>query len=137
MKIIMPDFGDPIFYIGMILVAIYAYIGGTWLQRRYDDNKKKNNEEAEKAPPAKIFLITFSRGANHSDANSLTSSFSQPNRTAKEASVVQAWFRPSPSSSWIWTQPVVFATAKNANVVIPTPNAASAVRAPTRHGLEE
>ena len=44
----MPDFGDPIFYIGMILVAIYAYIGGSWLQRRYDANKKKIEEEAEK-----------------------------------------------------------------------------------------
>ena len=48
MKVIMPDFGDPIFYIGMILVAIYAYIGGSWLQKRYDANKKKIEEEAEK-----------------------------------------------------------------------------------------
>ena len=48
MKVILPDYSDPIFYIGMILVAIYAYIGGAWLQRRYDANKKKNNEEAEK-----------------------------------------------------------------------------------------
>ena len=48
MKIILPDYSDPIFYIGMILVAIYAYIGGAWLQRRYDANKKKIEEEAEK-----------------------------------------------------------------------------------------
>mgnify|MGYP001376401251 FL=1 len=48
MKIILPDYSDPIFYIGLILVAIYAYIGGAWLQRRYDDNKKKVDEEAEK-----------------------------------------------------------------------------------------
>lgn len=48
MKIILPDYSDPIFYIGLILVAIYAYIGGAWLQRRYDDNKKKVDEESEK-----------------------------------------------------------------------------------------
>ena len=48
MKVILPDYSDPIFYIGMILVAIYAYIGGAWLQRRYDANKKKIEEEAEK-----------------------------------------------------------------------------------------
>ena len=44
----MPDYSDPIFWIGMILVAIYAYIGGAWLQRRYDDNKEKVDKEAEK-----------------------------------------------------------------------------------------
>jgi len=48
MKVILPDYSDPIFWIGLILVAIYAYIGAAWLQRRYDANKKKNNEEAEK-----------------------------------------------------------------------------------------
>ena len=48
MKIIMPDYSDPIFWIGMILVAIYAYIGGAWLQRRYDANKEKVDKEAEK-----------------------------------------------------------------------------------------
>ena len=48
MKVILPDYSDPIFYIGLILVAIYAYIGGAWLQRRYDANKKKIEEEAEK-----------------------------------------------------------------------------------------
>ena len=48
MKVILPDYSDPIFWIGLILVAIYAYIGGAWLQRRYDANKKKIDEEAEK-----------------------------------------------------------------------------------------
>ena len=48
MKIIMPDYSDPIFWIGMILVGIYAYLGGAWLQRRYDDNKEKVDKEAEK-----------------------------------------------------------------------------------------
>ena len=48
MKVILPDYSDPIFDIGLILVAIYAYIGGAWLQRRYDANKKKIEEEAEK-----------------------------------------------------------------------------------------
>lgn len=44
----MPDYSDPIFWIGMILVGVYAYIGGAWLQRRYDANKKKVDEESEK-----------------------------------------------------------------------------------------
>ena len=48
MKIIMPDYSDPIFWIGMILVGIYAYLGGAWLQRRYDANKEKVDKEAEK-----------------------------------------------------------------------------------------
>tara|TARA_Y100000996_G_scaffold386447_1_gene344488 strand:- start:238 stop:414 length:177 start_codon:yes stop_codon:yes gene_type:complete len=48
MKVIMPDFGDPIFWIGMILIGIYAYIGGTWLQRRYDANKEKVKKEQDK-----------------------------------------------------------------------------------------
>ena len=48
MKVILPDYSDPIFWIGMILVGIYAYIGGAWLQRRYDANKKKVDEESEK-----------------------------------------------------------------------------------------
>ena len=48
MKIIMPDYSDPVFWIGMILVGIYAYLGGAWLQRRYDANKEKVDKEAEK-----------------------------------------------------------------------------------------
>ena len=44
----MPDFSDPIIWIGLILIGVYAYIGGAWLQRRYDANKKNNNEESEK-----------------------------------------------------------------------------------------
>ena len=45
---LLPDFTSPIFWLGMILIAVYAYIGGAWLQRRYDANKKKVDEEAEK-----------------------------------------------------------------------------------------
>ena len=44
----MPDFGDPIFYIGMLLIGVYAYIGGAWLQRRYDANKEKVKKEQNK-----------------------------------------------------------------------------------------
>lgn len=43
----MPDFGDPIFYIGMLLIGIYAYIGGSWLQKRYDANKQKIEKQEE------------------------------------------------------------------------------------------
>ena len=43
----MPDYSDPIFWIGMILVAIYAYIGGAWLQRRYDANKEKLEKQEQ------------------------------------------------------------------------------------------
>lgn len=47
MKVIMPDYSDPIFWIGMILVGVYAYIGGAWLQRRYDDNQEKIKKEED------------------------------------------------------------------------------------------
>ena len=48
MKMLLPDFTSPIIWIGLILISVYAYLGGKWLQRRYDDNKKKVDEEAEK-----------------------------------------------------------------------------------------
>ena len=47
MKVIMPDYSDPIFWIGMILVGVYAYIGGAWLQRRYDANKEKLEKQEQ------------------------------------------------------------------------------------------
>ena len=40
----MPDYSDPIFWIGMILVGIYAYLGGKWLDAR----NKKHAEKIEK-----------------------------------------------------------------------------------------
>ena len=44
MKVIMPDYSDPIFWIGMILVCVYAYMGGKWLDAR----NKKHAEKIEK-----------------------------------------------------------------------------------------
>jgi C4-dicarboxylate transporter len=41
MKVLLPDFTSPIFWLGMILIAIYAYIGGKWLDKR---NKAHNNK---------------------------------------------------------------------------------------------
>ena len=44
MKVLLPDFNDPIFWVGMILVGIYAYLGGKWLDAR----NKKHAEKIEK-----------------------------------------------------------------------------------------
>ena len=44
MKVIMPDYSDPIFWIGMILICAYAYMGGKWLDAR----NKKHAEKLEK-----------------------------------------------------------------------------------------
>ena len=41
MKVLLPDFTSPIFWLGMILIEIYAYIGGKWLDKR---NKAHNNK---------------------------------------------------------------------------------------------
>ena len=40
----MPDYSDPIFWIGMILICVYAYMGGKWL----DTRNKKHAEKIEK-----------------------------------------------------------------------------------------
>ena len=49
MKVIMPDYSDPIFWIGMILVCVYAYMGGKWLDRRNKTHADKlENEERKK-----------------------------------------------------------------------------------------
>lgn len=45
----MPDYSDPIFWIGMILVCVYAYMGGKWLDRRNKTHADKlENEERKK-----------------------------------------------------------------------------------------
>lgn len=49
MKTLLPDFSDPIFWIGMILVCVYAYMGGKWLDRRNKTHADKlENEERKK-----------------------------------------------------------------------------------------
>ena len=48
MKTILPDFSSPIFWLGMILVAIYAYIGGKWLDKRNKAHADKLEEEERK-----------------------------------------------------------------------------------------
>ena len=40
----MPDYSDPIFWIGILIVAVYAYMGGKWLDAR----NKKHAEKIEK-----------------------------------------------------------------------------------------
>ncbi len=47
MKIIMPDYSDPIFWVGMILVAIYAYLGGKWLDARNTKHKEKLEKQEQ------------------------------------------------------------------------------------------
>ena len=48
MKIILPDYSDPIFWLGMILIAIYAYIGGKWLDKRNKTHADKLQEQERK-----------------------------------------------------------------------------------------
>ena len=37
----VPDYTDPLIIVGLLLVCVYAYIGGKWLDRRYKDNADK------------------------------------------------------------------------------------------------
>ena len=48
MRTLLPDFNDPIFWIGMILICVYAYIGGKWLDKRNKAHKDKLQEEERK-----------------------------------------------------------------------------------------
>ena len=48
MKVLLPDFNDPIFWIGMILICAYAYIGGKWLDKRNKTHNDKLQEEERK-----------------------------------------------------------------------------------------
>ena len=44
----MIDLSDPIFYIGMMLICVYAYIGGKWLDNRNKAHNKKLEDEERK-----------------------------------------------------------------------------------------
>ena len=48
MKVILPDFSSPIFWLGMILIAIYAYMGGKWLDKRNKAHNDKLQEQERK-----------------------------------------------------------------------------------------
>ena len=48
MKVLLPDFASPIFWLGMILIAVYAYIGGKWLDKRNKTHADKLEEEERK-----------------------------------------------------------------------------------------
>lgn len=48
MKVLLPDFNDPIFWIGMMLICVYAYIGGKWLDKRNKTHKDKLEDEERK-----------------------------------------------------------------------------------------
>ena len=41
----VPDYTDPAIILGLIVVGIYAYIGGKWLDRRYKANAEKIEKE--------------------------------------------------------------------------------------------
>lgn len=43
----MPDYSDPIFWIGMLIVAVYAYMGGKWLDARNKKHKEKLEKQEE------------------------------------------------------------------------------------------
>lgn len=44
----MIDFSDPVFYCIILLMCVYAYIGGKWLDNRNRTHKKKLEEEERK-----------------------------------------------------------------------------------------
>jgi len=44
----MPDYSDPIFWIAMILICVYAYMGGKWLDKRNKTHADKLQEEERK-----------------------------------------------------------------------------------------
>ena len=48
MKVLLPDFSSPIFWLGMILICMYAYIGGKWLDKRNKAHKDKLEDEERK-----------------------------------------------------------------------------------------
>ena len=48
MKVLLPDFSSPIFWLGMILICVYAYIGGKWLDKRNKAHKDKLQEQERK-----------------------------------------------------------------------------------------
>jgi len=48
MKMLLPDFTSPIFWLGMILIAVYAYIGGKWLDKRNKAHADKLQEQERK-----------------------------------------------------------------------------------------
>ena len=48
MRTLLPDFNDPIFWIGMILICVYAYMGGKWLDKRNKAHNDKLQEQERK-----------------------------------------------------------------------------------------
>tara|TARA_B100000242_G_C42759644_1_gene353996 strand:- start:191 stop:370 length:180 start_codon:yes stop_codon:yes gene_type:complete len=48
MKVLMPDYSEPIFWVGMLIVAVYAYIGGRYLDARNKKHKEKLEQQERK-----------------------------------------------------------------------------------------
>ena len=48
MKVLLPDFSSSIFWLGMILICVYAYIGGKWLDKRNKAHADKLQEQKRK-----------------------------------------------------------------------------------------
>ena len=44
----MPDYSEPIFWVGMLIVAIYAYIGGRYLDARNKKHKERLEQQERK-----------------------------------------------------------------------------------------
>ena len=44
----MPDYSEPIFWVGMLIVAVYAYIGGRYLDSRNKKHKEKLEQQERK-----------------------------------------------------------------------------------------
>ena len=48
MKVLMPDYSEPIFWVGMMIVAVYAYLGGRYLDARNKKHKEKLEQQERK-----------------------------------------------------------------------------------------
>ena len=44
----VPDYTDPVIILGLMLICVYAYIGGKWLDKRYKANAEKLEKEERK-----------------------------------------------------------------------------------------
>ena len=48
MKVLLPDFSSSIFWLGIILICVYAYIGGKWIDKRNKAHADKLQEQKRK-----------------------------------------------------------------------------------------
>lgn len=45
---VLPDYTDPIVILGLMLICVYAYMGGRWLDKRNKDHADQMEEQLQK-----------------------------------------------------------------------------------------